>query len=60
MAIAQRIAIMHLDCTEQIGSPVDIYEAPANHLVCELTGNINLFDGVLVENTQNRVVIACP
>ena len=29
MTMAQRIAIMHLGCIEQIGSPVDIYETPS-------------------------------
>ena len=28
MTMAERIAIMHLGCIEQIGSPMDIYETP--------------------------------
>ena len=60
MTMAQRIAIMHLGCIEQIGSPMDIYETPASRLVCEFIGNVNLFDGVLVEDVQDHAVIACP
>jgi putrescine transport system ATP-binding protein len=60
MTMAQRIAIMHLGCIEQIGSPMDIYETPASRLICEFIGNVNMFDGQLVEDLQDHAVIACP
>ena len=60
MTMAQRIAIMHLGCIEQIGSPMDIYETPASRLICEFIGNVNMFDGQLVEDVQDHAVIACP
>ncbi|MGV3003300.1 polyamine ABC transporter ATP-binding protein [Vibrio sp.] len=59
MTMAQRVAIMHLGCIEQIGSPMDIYETPVNRLVCEFIGNVNLFDGMLVEDEQDHATIAC-
>ena len=59
MTMAQRVAIMHLGCIEQIGSPMDIYETPVNRLVCEFIGNVNLFDGMLVEDAQDHATIAC-
>jgi putrescine transport system ATP-binding protein len=59
MTMAERIAIMHLGCIEQIGSPMDIYETPASRLVCEFIGNVNLFDGLLVEDEQDHATIAC-
>ncbi|MDH4565980.1 polyamine ABC transporter ATP-binding protein [Pseudomonas sp. BN414] len=60
MTMAQRIAIMHLGCIEQIGSPVDIYETPISRLVCEFIGNVNLFDGEVVEDHEAHALIACP
>ncbi|NWL76392.1 polyamine ABC transporter ATP-binding protein [Pseudomonas taiwanensis] len=60
MTMAQRIAIMHLGCIEQIGSPVDIYETPISRLVCEFIGNVNLFDGEVVEDYEAHALIACP
>jgi ABC-type Fe3+/spermidine/putrescine transport system ATPase subunit len=39
---------------------MDIYETPASRLVCEFIGNVNLFDGLLVEDEQDHAVIACP
>ena len=59
MTMAERIAIMHLGCIEQIGSPIDIYETPVSRLVCEFIGNVNLFDGLLVEDEQDHATIAC-
>ncbi|MCO6056252.1 polyamine ABC transporter ATP-binding protein [Pseudomonas sp. MOB-449] len=60
MTMAQRIAIMHLGCIEQIGSPVDIYETPISRQVCEFIGNVNLFDGEVVEDAEAHALIACP
>jgi len=50
MTMAERIAIMHLGWIAQVGSPMDIYETPASRLVCEFIGNVNLFDGELIED----------
>jgi putrescine transport system ATP-binding protein len=60
MTMAQRIAIMHMGGIEQIGSPVDIYETPINRQVCEFIGNVNLFDGEVIDDQQDHAVIACP
>jgi putrescine transport system ATP-binding protein len=60
MTMAERIAIMHLGWIAQVGSPMDIYETPASRLVCEFIGNVNLFDGELVEDMEGYAVIACP
>jgi len=60
MTMAERIAIMHLGWIAQVGSPMDIYETPASRLVCEFIGNVNLFDGELVEDVEDHAIIACP
>ena len=60
MTMAERIAIMHLGWNAQVGSPMDIYETPASRLVCEFIGNVNLFDGELIEDLEDHAVIACP
>ncbi|MCQ4313861.1 polyamine ABC transporter ATP-binding protein [Pseudomonas stutzeri] len=60
MTMAERIAIMHLGWIAQVGSPMDIYETPASRLVCEFIGNVNLFEGELVEDMEDHAVIACP
>ncbi|UVE18014.1 polyamine ABC transporter ATP-binding protein [Pseudomonas sp. LS44] len=60
MTMAQRIAIMHLGCIEQIGSPVDIYETPISRQVCEFIGNVNLFEGQIVEDMEGHALIDSP
>ena len=58
MTMAQRIAIMHLGWIAQIGSPVDVYETPTSRLVCEFIGNVNLFDGEVVDDAEGHALIA--
>lgn len=60
MTMAERIAIMHLGYIEQIGTPMDIYETPASRLVCEFIGNVNLFDGQLVEDVEDHAILTSP
>ncbi|MET1079784.1 MAG: polyamine ABC transporter ATP-binding protein [Pseudomonas sp.] len=60
MTMAQRIAIMHLGWIAQIGSPIDIYETPTSRLVCEFIGNVNLFDGQVVDDAEGHALIDCP
>ena len=60
MTMAQRIAIMNQGWIAQVGSPMDIYETPASRLVCEFIGNVNLFEGELVEDLGDHAIIACP
>jgi len=60
MTMAQRIAIMHLGWIAQIGSPIDIYETPVSRLVCEFIGNVNLFDGEVVDDAEGYARINCP
>ncbi|MFC0709602.1 ABC transporter ATP-binding protein [Azorhizophilus paspali] len=60
MTMAARIAIMSQGRIVQVGSPMDIYESPANRLVCEFIGNVNLFDGELVDDSSDHAVVASP
>ncbi|MNH85678.1 Spermidine/putrescine import ATP-binding protein PotA [compost metagenome] len=60
MTMAERIAIMHLGWIAQIGSPVDIYEAPVSRMVCEFIGNVNAFDGTVVEDLEGHAIIHSP
>jgi spermidine/putrescine ABC transporter ATP-binding subunit len=42
LSIATRIAVMHDGTVSQIGTPRELYEAPASRLVAEFIGRINL------------------
>ena len=59
MTMAERIAIMHLGWIAQIGSPIDIYETPTSRLVCEFIGNVNIFEGEVIEDAEGHATITC-
>ena len=59
MTMAERIAIMHLGWIAQIGSPIDIYETPTSRLVCEFIGNVNIFDGEVIDDAEGHAIITC-
>jgi len=60
MTMAERIAIMHLGWIAQIGSPIDIYETPTSRLVCEFIGNVNIFEGEVVDDAEGYARISSP
>ncbi len=43
--VADRIVILHDGQIEQLGSPEEVYEHPANPFVYDFLGNVNLFHG---------------
>jgi putative spermidine/putrescine transport system ATP-binding protein len=53
LAICDRIAVMRLGVLEQLGTPFEIYERPANEFVAGFVGRVNRATGVLL--AQGRV-----
>ena len=47
LAIADRIAIMHDGIVQQVGTPSEVYERPANRFVADFLGKMNFFSGRL-------------
>ncbi len=47
MTLSDRLAVMNAGRIVQVGTPGDIYEFPANRLVGEFIGTINVFEGHL-------------
>ncbi|MDF1720847.1 MAG: ABC transporter ATP-binding protein [Minwuia sp.] len=45
MTLSDRLAVMNAGKIIQVGTPGDIYEFPANRLVGEFIGTINVFEG---------------
>jgi putrescine transport system ATP-binding protein len=58
MVLSQRMAIMRAGHFEQIGTPADIYERPANRYVAEFMGEINLLKGRVLGQDDNALKIA--
>jgi len=60
MTLSTRIGVMDAGRIVQIGTPKDIYEYPNCKFVAEFIGNINVFQGQMVEDEPDHVRIATP
>ena len=59
MTMASRIAVMHEGRLRQVGTPQQIYEAPADRFVADFIGNVNLMDGQVESVAADQSVVAC-
>mgnify|MGYP006280287477 CR=1 FL=1 len=54
LTMSDRIGVMNKARVEQVGTPVDIYERPANLFVTSFIGHSNLIEGKIVECGNGR------
>ena len=57
MTLASRIGVMNQGRIVQVGTPHEIYEFPDNRFVAEFIGNVNMFEGTIIEDEPGYVVI---
>jgi ABC-type sugar transport system ATPase subunit len=59
LSLADRIAVMDGGVFKQIGTPDEVYDAPANLFVADFVGEprMNLLDGVLLPSDHDRVMV---
>ncbi|EIJ41213.1 spermidine/putrescine ABC transporter ATP-binding subunit [Beggiatoa alba B18LD] len=60
MTMAGRIGIMDKGRLLQIGAPSAVYETPNSRFTAEFIGSANMFEGILIEDEPDYVVIDCP
>lgn len=60
MTMASRIAVMSHGRIAQIGKPREIYETPNCRFVADFIGNVNLFNGAVIEDEPDHVVVLSP
>jgi putrescine transport system ATP-binding protein len=60
MTLSTRIGVMNLGEIVQVGTPKDIYEYPSSKFVAEFIGNVNMFEGRLIEDEPDHVRIESP
>jgi putrescine transport system ATP-binding protein len=60
MTLASRIGVMNQGRIVQVGTPHEIYEFPSTRFVAEFIGNVNMFEGRIVEDEPDHVVIDSP
>ena len=56
MTVCDRIAVLDEGVVQQIGSPVELFDRPANRFVAQFVGSVNLFAGTL-RRDAGRVVL---
>ena len=57
MTMSSRIGVMEEGRIRQIGAPHDVYEFPNSRYVAEFVGTTNIFEGVVVEDEPDHVLI---
>jgi len=57
MTMSSRIGVMEEGRIRQIGVPHDVYEFPNSQFVAEFIGSVNIFEGVVVEDEPDHVLI---
>lgn len=57
MTMATRIALMEAGWIQQVGTPDEIYEQPANRFAAEFIGSVNLIDAVIDEDFPDYVTL---
>jgi spermidine/putrescine ABC transporter ATP-binding subunit len=57
LALSDRIVVMSNGRIEQIGSPREIYERPANAFVADFIGNSNLLDAIVVARDGDATMV---
>lgn len=60
MTMASRIAIMSEGRILQVGTPHEIYETPNCRFVADFIGSVSIFNGHVVEDEPDHVVIQTP
>ncbi|HEV7390298.1 MAG TPA: ABC transporter ATP-binding protein [Burkholderiales bacterium] len=59
MTTADRIAVMHHGVIQQIGTPVDLFDNPANRFVADFVGSINLLPGRVERTSDGSLLFDC-
>lgn len=57
LSMSDRLVIMNDGCIEQIGTPKDVYEEPANLYVASFIGEANIFDVPILATQENKLVV---
>jgi multiple sugar transport system ATP-binding protein len=62
MTMADRIVVLNAGVIEQVGSPLELYNGPANQFVAGFLGSprMNFFEGRIEEADGGRVTVSAP
>jgi len=58
MTTADRMAVLDRGVVQQIGSPMKLYDFPANRFVANFVGTMNVLEGTLITHTEHHMTLA--
>ena len=53
LSMSDRIVVLHEGNIEQMGTPREVYEEPRNLNVAKFIGEVNIFEGIILEVVEN-------
>jgi spermidine/putrescine transport system ATP-binding protein len=60
LTMSDRIAVMSKGQVQQMGTPVEVYERPANKFVADFIGESNFFEGKIKSISKNEASVFVP
>jgi putrescine transport system ATP-binding protein len=59
MTLSTRIAVMNDGRFEQVGTPGEVYEYPANRFIADFVGTINILEANIIDFDSGRATVVC-
>jgi iron(III) transport system ATP-binding protein len=60
LTTSDRVAVMHEGVIQQVGTPIDLFDRPANRFVAEFVGTVNVLAGELQKSVGESVLFVSP
>ncbi len=60
MTMSTRMGILEEGRIRQIGTPTEVYEYPNSRYVADFVGEMNIFEGMIVEEEADHTLVSCP
>ena len=57
LSMSDRVVVMSAGRIQQVGTPEEVYRAPANRFVAEFVGRVNLVNGVITSKDGGTVLV---
>ncbi len=58
LSLSDRIVVMRAGKIEQVGTPFEIYNRPANAFVASFIGTLNVLDAMVMDSAQGRLLVS--
>lgn len=60
MTMSTRVCVMEEGRVRQVGTPTEVYEYPNSRMVADFLGEMNIFEGIIIEEETSMTLVKCP